>query len=288
MIIANQMILSTKHLLTTISEKIEFNDDFYKFFSITAGEINPILNNNEIENIDDWAVWIDPNDINKSDEMDDDSFFNTYINGKFYVQNLITKEYIEISSKESREMYLTEDCLELMKKGKGYIKFRDMDESMSLFELIIMNNELTRPLYMLMDLLNKNKTDGDGMTYHQMAQTFTELLIDASIDAMAISGEVIINRLIRKDPDEDFERPDFTAKEIGPYQILTVLKALENNSSPLIGISSQYIKKQLISDDILKKRGTSYLDVFFKKTTSTKRLRELHEQVAKRRRERRK
>lgn len=284
--VVNQMILSTKHLLTTISEKIEFNDAFYKFFSITAGEINPILNNDEVENIDDWAVWIDPNDVQKSDELDDDSFFNTYINGKFYVQNLVTKEYVEISSKDNREMYLTETCLELMKKGKGYIKFADMDESMSLFELVIMNNELTRPLYMLMDLLNKSKVDSD-MTYHEMAQTFTELLVDASIDAMAISGEVIINRLIRKDPDEDFVRPDFSNTDIGPYQILTVLKALENNPSPLIGISSQYLRKQLISDDILKKQGTSYIDVFFKKDTPTKRLKEIHDHV-KRRKEKRK
>lgn len=141
------MILSTKHLLTTISEKIEFNDTFYKFFSLSAGEINPVLNNDVIENLDDWAVWIDPNTIQKSDELDDDSSFNTFINGKFYVQNLVTKEYFEVSSTEEREMYLTEECLELMRKGKGYIKFKDMEDDTTLFELVILNNELTKPLY---------------------------------------------------------------------------------------------------------------------------------------------
>lgn len=97
--------------------------------------------------MDDWAIWIDPNDLQKSDELDDDSSFNTFINGKFYVQNLVTKEYIEIHAMDDREMYLTEEALELLKIGKGFIKFKDMSEETTLFELVIMNNELTKPLY---------------------------------------------------------------------------------------------------------------------------------------------
>lgn len=277
------MILSTKHLLTTISEKIEFNEEFYKFFNLCGGEVSPVLNTDEIDNLDEWAVWIDPNDIQKSEELDDDSSYNTFINGKFYVQNLVTKDYIEITSMDEREMFLTEECLDLMKKGKGYIKFKDMDETTTLFELVIMNNELTKPLYQLMDLLNTAKKDGPELTYEEMAQKFTELLLEAKIDAMALSGELIINRLIRKCPDTDFERPNFEADELEPYQIYTVLKALENNKSVLIGLASQDIKKQLLSDDIVnKKTGSSYIDPFFKKHTSTKRLKDIHEIVKRR------
>lgn len=279
----NQKILSSKHLLTTVSEKIEFNEEFYKFFTLTAGEINPILNNDIVDNLDSWAVWINPNDLMKSNELDSDSSFNTYINDKFYVYNLSTKECIEIKSSAEREMYLTEESLSLMKKGKGYIKFKDMDEDTTLFETMIMNNELTKPLYELMDLLNTTKKNQDGnLTYHEMAQIFTELLIESKIDAMAISGEVIINRLIRKNPDLDYERPDFSQKKLEPYQIYTVTKALTNNKSPLIGFSSQDIKKQMLSDDLItKKNGTSYLDPFFKKHTTTKRLKELRKDMEK-------
>ena len=219
----------------------------------------------------------------KSNELDSDSSFNTYINDKFYVYNLSTKECIEIKSSAEREMYLTEESLSLMKKGKGYIKFKDMDEDTTLFETMIMNNELTKPLYELMDLLNTTKKNQDGnLTYHEMAQIFTELLIESKIDAMAISGEVIINRLIRKNPDLDYERPDFSQKKLEPYQIYTVTKALTNNKSPLIGFSSQDIKKQMLSDDLItKKNGTSYLDPFFKKHTTTKRLKELRKDMEK-------
>ena len=274
------MILSTKHLLTTVSEKIVFNGDFYKFFNLYAGEINPILNNPDIKDLDDWAVWINPNSIQKSEELDDDSSFNTYITGKFYIQNLVTKEYIEIYTDEDREMYLTEDCLDLMKKGKGYIKFKDMSEDTTLFELVIMNNELTKPLYTLMSLLNTVDKENPNRSYSEMAQKFTELLLEAHIDAMAISGEIIINRLIRKDPDTDFERPDFSQDELEPYQIYTILRALSNNKSALIGLASQDIKKQILSDDLVtKKTGHSYIDPFFKKKTSTKRLTDIREHL---------
>lgn len=277
--VVNQMILSTKHLLTTISEKIEFNDNFYRFFTLYAAEINP--NINAEDNLDDWGIYIAPEDIQKCDELDDDSSFNTYINGKFMVHNFSTGEDLEIFSINSHDMYLTEEAIELMKHGKGYMRFRDMDENTVLFSLVIFNNELTRPLYQLMDLLNKSNKDSNGdMSYSEMCQTFTELLLDANIKAMAVAGEVIINRLIRKDPDTDFERPDFTRKNLGPYKILTVRSALENNKSPLIGISSQNVKRQLLSDDTVdKKTGTSYIDPLFRTKTSTKKLMNLHNEL---------
>ena len=115
-----------------------------------------------------------------------------------------------------------------------------------------------------------------------MLQQFVELLLSSKIDAMAIAGELLINRLIRKDPDEELCRPNFALRDIGPYQIYTVLKALENNKSMFIGLASQEIKKQLISDDIVtKKTGTSYIDEFFKKDVSTDRLYEIHEMLKK-------
>lgn len=127
-----------------------------------------------------------------------------------------------------------------------------------------------------MALLN---SDTGKETYEEMCQEFVELLVDAGIKAMSISGEVLINRLIRKDPDDDFKRPDFSKKNIGPYKILSVIKALVSNESALIGLSTQDLKKQILSDELLKKTGTSYIDDFFMPEVSTERLSELHEIV---------
>ena len=127
-----------------------------------------------------------------------------------------------------------------------------------------------------MSLLN---SDTGKETYHEMCQEFVELIVEAGIKAMSISGEVLINRLIRKDPDEDFSRPDFSKTNIGPYKILSVIKAIVNNKSALIGLATQDLKKQILSDDLLKRDGASYIDPFFMPNVPTDRLYELHEIV---------
>lgn len=283
--VINQMILSTKHLLTTISEKIEFTpqDKFDKFFYIYAGEISPRISHNNNEDLDNWSIWINPSHLQKADELDDDSSFNTFIPGSFYLQNTQTGELIEINSKDKRKLFLTDECLELMKKNRGYIKFKDMSDDITLFQLVIINNELTKPLYSLMDLLEKERKPKKGeekMTYSQMAQTFTELLVESGIDAMALAGELIINRLIRKLPDDDYERPDFSTDEVPPYQIYTVLKALKRNKSAYIGLASEDIKAQFLNDDFFTtKVGRSFIDVYYSKKTSTERLKEIAKRI---------
>lgn len=271
--VINQSILSTKHLLTTNSEVIEFNPEFYNFFTITGGEINPNVNDNKyIDNIDDYAIYINPEDICKLEEMDDDTSYNTVIyNGRFYIRNLANPDEKDICIQASgdKEMFISDDTLMYMKKGKGLIKFQDLDDDVKLFEMQILNNELTKPLYQIMDLLNKEKKDNINETIDSISQKFMKLLIEAKIDANFVAGEIIINRLIRSS-DNIYSRPDFSKDEMPPYIIYTVRKALEKNKSPLIGLSYQNIKRQLLSDDFyIERNGTSYIDEFFKPEIST-------------------
>lgn len=265
--VVNQSILSTKHLLTTNSEVIKFNAVFDMFFTIIGGEINPIVNDNKfIDNIMDYQIYISPNDVMKVDEMDDDSLYNTLIyNGRFYVQSIKNPEEIyEIKTEEEKEIFLTEETLALMKKGKGYIKFKDLDDDMILFVMDVMNNELTKPLYMIMELTNKAKKDAVDETIDSISQQFLELLIESGIDASVVAPELIINRLIRS-VKHPYERPDFTKHKLEPYTIYTVRRALERNKSPLIGISYQNLKRQFLSDDLFTERnGTSYIDEFYR------------------------
>lgn len=140
----------TKHLLTTNSERIEFNDEFYNFFSIYAGEISPIVNDNkDIKDIEDYVLYIDPDDIAMMDELDDDSLYNSYIKtGKFYVYNVNTPDKrIEMSLKDVKEIYIEEEATEIMAANKGIIPFNQMDDDTRLFSIIYSNRELTKPLY---------------------------------------------------------------------------------------------------------------------------------------------
>ena len=265
--VVNQSVLSAKHLLTTNSEVIIFNAEFYNFFTILGGEINAIINDNEhVGNIEDYAIYINPEDMIKLDELDYDSLYNTCItNGHFYVRNINRPnlEDILIQVEGEKEIFLTDTTLELMKKGKGLIYFKDLDDDVKLFEMVIMNQELTKPLYDLMDLLNKQKSDGIPETINSLSQKFLDLLIESNIGANVIAAELISNRLIRSTKNI-YDRPDFTRDEIEPYEIYTVSRALERNKSPLIGLSFQNIKRQLLSDELYEERdGTSFIDPFY-------------------------
>lgn len=271
--VVNQSILSTKHLLTTNSEVIEFNSEFYNYFVILGGEINPVVNDNEkVPNIEDYAIYINPDDIVKMEEQDYDSLYNTCIgNGRFYIRNIVDSsvEDIPIQAEGEKEIFLTEEALERMKKGKGLIYFKDLDDDDKLFEMVIMNKELTKPLYDLMNLLNKQRTDEIDETIYSMSQKFLDLLIESNIDANVVAGELIINRLIRS-VERPYERPDFSQDELEPYMIYTVSKALEKNKSPLMGLSFQNIKRQLLSDELYEERdGTSFIDPFYYTNIST-------------------
>lgn len=273
--VIEQNILSTKHLLTTQSEEIKFNSEFYRFFNITADEINPIINESNESDIDDWVIIINKQDLRKSDEMDSDEGFNTYIcDGNFIIRNLKTGEEYKIQEENHKEIFLTDDCLQLMKKGKGQIYFKHMDDDTVLFVITIMNNELTKPLYELMNLVNSDKASIVDRNINDLSQRMVELFVESKIDASAASAEMIINRLIRSE-DDIFERPDFSSRRMPKYKIVTVAKALEKNKSPLVGLSYQYIKRQLLDDDTInKKTATSYLDPFFKEKISTKKRKE--------------
>lgn len=264
--VINQQILSSKHLLTTNSEVVVFSENFEKFFTVISGEIMPNLIDNEyVENIEDYAIYIPKESIEKVDEMDDDSLYNTVLTGDFYIKNLKDPdaELIPITMENDKDIYIASGTLELMDKKTKLIKFKDLSEDVKLFEIDIKNNELTKPLYDIMHLTNKKDKNGDK-TINSMCQKFMDLFIESNIGANAITYEILVNRLIYSKADP-YRRPNFKNKTLEPYGIQTVSKALENNPSPLLGLSYQNIKRQLLSNNLYSKRNkSSYVDEYFR------------------------
>ncbi len=270
--VVNQMILSAKHLLSTISEAIEFNSDFDTFFTLMSDQIIPNIGEDAPTNIDidDWGIWINPDDLQMMDEMDDMTCYNTYIaSGEFYVKNIKTGEMIRIASTSGKELYLTDEVIELMRKNnrgenKGIVMFKDLEENSCVFTLDIMNNELTKPLYDIMNVLNKERDK--NYTIPEILDYFCDLLIRAGINAHSLQAELILSTLIR-DPDNVMERPDFSGKKMPKYTILTITQAITNCSSPILGLAFQNVKKQLLNDSTFyAKHASSYMDDFYRPT----------------------
>ena len=118
-----------------------------------------------------------------------------------------------------------------------------------------------------MGLLNKNRpADSPYNDINAMGQKLLDILIEAKIDAHVIGTEILLNRLIRS-VENPLYRPDFTVDswdDVEPYNIVTMNYALENNKSPLLGLSFQYIKRQLMSDELFDERDEpSYIDPLY-------------------------
>lgn len=261
----SQRILSTKHLLTTTSEKIEFSKDFNKFFSLSANEITL----NMLDADTNYSLLIIKDNIVTLDELNEGEY-DSFITA-FNVLDNNTGEIFDMFEHSMKEFYITPELKKLMKNPKGdpktyEISFNDIDDDMRLFLIQIENKELTRPLYDIIGLLDtRERRRILGIeTMNDLVQCMLDLLIESSIDVMNVHAEVVLRPLIRSIEDV-LQRPDFTKyNALKDTQMLTVSGALEKHPSVLIGLSFQYLNRQLLSPLTFRKTGTSFVDSFFK------------------------
>ena len=211
--------------------------------------------------------------MERKEEFDSDSTYNTFISsGRFFIVNLVTGEQEEVRIKNDKEIYITGYATEVMKSSKdGLIRFKDLDESTPILEVTIMNNELTKPLYDLMKLLDKQDRSAllDELTIDAFSQKYLDTIIEANMSASMAAGELVINRIVRE-KDNIRRRPDFSSIWMPEYDIYTISSALENNASITVGLSFEQLQRQLLNANLDERTGTSYMDVFFQETLSTK------------------
>lgn len=264
----SQNILSTKHQNTTDSETIAFVKEFYDYFNLTANEIT--LNASAIDNQENYSLIIIKDNIVTLDELNEGEI-NTFVT-LFHVKNNVTGEIIEINENSMKDMYISPDFLKMMRryKRKDYyeIPFIEIPDDEGIFLLEVANNELTKPLYDIMGLLDSKKKSSElGITtISDMCQSLLDLMIKSDLNFQAVHGEILITPLIR-DGKDVLKKPDFarylTDNDI---QILTVSGALEMHPSPLIGLSSSFLKRQIKNPLTFKKCGTSAIDPLFRAT----------------------
>ena len=259
-----QRMLSAKHLLEAIVKAIRFCQAFYKFFTT---EFNYIKLKDD-EDID-GTILINPEDIeidNEDDYLEDGTGeISEYISSFIVVSN--GKQY-EIKDEDGREFYISNQLNKYIRKHavpEGdmiSIPLSYIEEDMPIFYFRIRNNEISKTLNRLKDIINK-KNVIDSFDLDGILQEFIDTIVEGKIDLRAIHCEIILSNQIYNPVDLskciDWSNP------MADYRLQTINNALLNNPSPTITLMYQNLAKVLYTPLTYEKHGPSFLDLFFMK-----------------------
>ena len=265
-----QRLLSAKHLLTTVIKKIKWTQDFYRFFDIEGNAIK-LQDDVELKN---FTIIIDPDDIDMENELDfsdDDSrssgnseIYNEYIT-KFTIVSKAGEE-MEIHTEDFDKMYLTTDFNNIIRKkavnadDKFAIPMSSISTDDYIFYIVIHNNEMSKTMEELMDIINKNAVT-KSMDKDQILQAFIDTTIKGDLYIHSSHCEVILSNQLR-DAEDPLSRPQWQYPNAA-YQIFTLNDALNYNPSVIITLMYQRLSKVLYNPLTFKKNGTSFIDLFF-------------------------
>lgn len=271
-----QRMLSAKHLLETIINKVVWSPKMYDYFEIESNIISilPDLNTKGLKLI------INPDDItlsNDYDDSDDDydesatilESYNESIT-EFYIKTE-TDELIHMTSENKEKLYITNELNEAIRKhgtpDNGCISVplsalvdKDGVEVRPVFLTVIMNNDLNKTLDMLMEVINKNSVT-ESMDRNSFLQTFMETLIEGNLFLNSSHCEVMLMNQLRA-VDDILAQPDWTNKD-EPSRVIALRKALLNNPSITNTLSYQNISSVLYNPLTFRKNKASFMDLFF-------------------------
>lgn len=267
-----QKLLSAKHLLETAITKVNWCDAFSDYFEIVD---NIIKLAPEID-YKDYKIIIDPESIeleNDEDEdlIDDDdgsSGYNEYITS-FDVVKISTGEVFHICNDKMEQLFITNELNTLIRKkaepidGKISIGFNEVKETY-LFVMQIQNNEITKTLNKLLAILNKKPITSSYPSISDLYQDLIDTTVEGGLNIAATHLEVILSNQIR-DPEDIFDKPHWWEYN-PPYNIITLNEALTNNPSVVVSMSYQKIKRMFYNPLTFKKKGASFMDLFFMET----------------------
>lgn len=264
-----QKLLSAKHLLETFVEKIVWTQKFNEFFEIEGNMIRLI----DDGNFKDCKFILDPESIELVNEEDDDlgnpdddessvSIYNEYIT-EFDISR--GSEIYHISNDKDAKLYISNELNSVIRRkgepidGKIYLDLKELKD-MTLFIVPIENNELSKTLEHLEDLLNTNASI-KGLSIHQLLQSLIETVIEGGLNIASAHLEVILSNQVR-DAQDILQRPKWFLYD-PDYEILSLNRALTCNPSVTVSMSFQKVSKLLYNPLTFKKNGASFMDLFF-------------------------
>ena len=253
-----QRLLSAKHLLESIVQKLEWSKGFYDWFEI---EFNVITLS---ENIDyrGFKLLIDPDNIHPESE-DDNYEYNEYITS-FEIM-MPNGKNIPIYTSDETKMYISMELNEMIRKYGEPINKKieiDMDKltECNVFLVNIMNNELSKTLEMVKAIINK-ENETSKYDRHSILQKFIETTLEGGLDLIAVHSEVILANQLRN-TDDILLFPDWSNYN-EPYSLLTLNRALTDHPSVTINMLYQKLAKTLFTPLTFRKSAPSFVDLLF-------------------------
>lgn len=255
-----QDTLSIKHLQTTRSITIEFPDKFYDIFKIDSATI--IIDPSEIDEPNRWLIKIDNQNLVEFDQLE----FNSYTNEIILVDK-ITGEEFSLIEKNGGDIFLYQDIIENFSQNNNFIELDigKIEDELMLGIIIIENDEITKPLKNLQNLLDTKKHFNCYNDINAIINRAADLIIESDINVMLVHFAMVIKNLIRKEEDI-YQYPNFSVSKDQPYVVLKLTEALIHNPSLTTGLSSQNLRTQLSNPITYMKHAKSTTDSFFKKS----------------------
>lgn len=264
-----QILLSAKHLLETVIKKFQWSPKFEEIFEIEGNAI--MLQENNFKG---YKMLIDPDDISleneddyKKNDYDDDrdstSSYNEYMSEIEIVDD--KGESFKIYTEDYDKLYISNELNTFIRKkgipvdGKVQLELNDLKEE-HLFYIILHNNELSKTMDRLKDIINKNDITR-SMNRHQILQAMNEIVIEGNLNVNSVHLEVILSNQIRS-VDNELEIPEWQYPN-EEYVIMTLNQALTKNPSVAISLSYQKVPKALYNPLTYRKNAPSFMDLFF-------------------------
>ena len=262
-----QKQLSAKHLLETIVNKIEWNEEFNLLFDIN---VNKIFIKPETFGY----IMIDPENIYYENDDDYVNNMESTSNSR-YITELI---YVDgsgnthvISSDEGANMYLSQEFEEYIANNNeltddGMYKF-DVTTLASteynefdLFFIHIRNNDIGKNLKDIENLINR-KTTISMYDKDQLIQQLVRLVINGKLNIQAVHLETLMMNQLRS-PRNILRNPDWSNYD-EEYTILTLDQALKDNPSVINSLIYQNLDYVLSYPLTYQKNDPSMMDLFF-------------------------
>jgi hypothetical protein len=239
-----QLLLSSKHLLQTRSDKIDWPEEMFDAFIVDKDQLVP-------------TGVVDSIQIHRDEIYEDDE--------ELCIRKF-TFKVLENGSEVTRVIHLT---MPLFLSEEARLVVDDNESEVydislngpSPFYFSMDNNELSKPLRMILDLIDKN--EHLGLTdIHDIYSRFISLLNESNITIQSNHIEIVLRELTRN-PTDIIHRPNFAEKIFPAYTVLRLPDAIYNSPHLSTSLSFERIKLQLQNPVTFRKVEKGMLDGMF-------------------------